>query len=417
MTAAHGGYGSEKTPLGGGAAIFERLCQAWLHDYPELELYTAGSGPNQPEGLPYKMLARPEAEPSKLGLLAYARFCRKFESACTAYALNTKPDIVLSHDISEGPNIALLKRAGIPVVTISHVDVVDIFNKLYLGGLLPTRWLTSFYRLSRASYWPQILKLVFEKQEQVMGLGLLNVVPSEGAALLLKECYSKASSPIAIVGWGAPRLRYSKSELSQEAASLRSTYGIATHHKIILSLSRLSPEKAQHRLLEAVLKAEEDGTIPRDISIVIAGSKAFMRGKQHEAKLRNLAQKLKTPVYFPGHVGGIERSAWYHSASVFVVCSLHESYGLTTLEAMQQGCPVVAVSSCGTRETIDPGCGVLVEPGFGLSRRLWAAIEGVLSSKELHHKLAQGARIKASDCTLEKAASALMHHMKKVWQK
>ena len=144
---------------------------------------------------------------------------------------------------------------------------------------------------------------------------------------------------------------------------------------MLLTLSRLSPEKAQHRLLQAVQYAEKSGRIPHDLTVVIAGAPAFMEGEKHARRLKKIAKTLKTRVVFPGHVGGIEKAAWYQLATLFVVNSLHESYGLTTLEAMQQGCPVVAVRSFGTADTVGPKVGRLVPPGPDIEIRLWGNIE------------------------------------------
>lgn len=409
MTAAHGGFGSEQVPLGGGAAVFERLCQAWADPAWGLELHAVGAGPRACPGVPYSQLAAPPLEPSRLGTVAYARFCRDFERATTEFALNQRPDLVLAHDISEGPNAAALAAAGIPLATIFHVDVVDIFRRLYLGSLLPAPGLTAFYRSTRTWPWPDVLRLVFEKQQQVMSLGCLNVVPSRGAADLLRRCYPQDPSPIEVVGWGAPEQNLESEAIQQRAQELRREVGIPEEHTLLLTLSRLSPEKAQHRLLEALVLAEEEGRAPQNLSVVIAGAPAFMQGERHARRLRKLAGRLRTPVHFAGHVGGLDRSAWYRTADLFVVCSLHESYGLTTLEAMQQGCPVVAVSSFGTQATVVPQAGRLVPPGPELPRRLWGEIELLLGSRgtELRHELAQGALQQAQRSTFVAAARRL----------
>lgn len=404
MTAAHGGFGSEQVPLGGGAAVFERLCLAWANR-SELELHTAGAGPQAPAGAAsYHQLAAPSQPPSQLGMLAYARFCRDFERETTRHALDIRPDVVLTHDVSEGPDVAALRSAGIPVATIFHVDVVDIFGRLYMGSLLAPDRLTRAYRAARACPWPGVLRLVFEKQQQVLCEGVLNIVPSPGAAALLHRCYPEARTPIEVIGWGAPQPRFTEAEILQRAAELRHETGIPAAHRVLLTLSRLSPEKAQHRLLEALAVAQKEGLAPTDLTVVVAGEAAFMQGRAHEKRLRRLARELNTRVHFAGHVGGLDKAAWYRTADIFVVCSLHESYGLTTLEAMQQGCPVVAVRSFGTEATVGPRCGRLVLPGSELPRRLWGEISLLLRDDEARARLAQGAREQAQRTTFQAAA-------------
>jgi glycosyltransferase involved in cell wall biosynthesis len=408
MTAAHGGFGSEQVPLGGGAAVFERLCQAWA-ERPDLNLKAVGAGPHAPPRTIYQRVAPPQVEPSRLSTPAYARFCRNFGAATTELALRDRPDLVLTHDISEGPDLTALSQAGIKVATIFHVDVVDIFSRLYLRGAVPPEHLARIYRATRGGPWPALLRLVFEKQQQVMSLGQLGVVPSAGAAELLRRCYPGSRSPVEVVGWGAPALDLPAPGIEQRALELRRQAGIPEHHDLLLTLSRLSPEKAQHRLLEAVALAEAEGTAPRDLSVVIAGAPAFMQGQSHARKLEKLARALRTKVVFAGHVGGLDRAAWYRAANLFVVCSLHESYGLTTLEAMQQGCPVVAVSSFGTQATVTAETGRLVLPGPELPRRLWGEIRLLLGPRasSLRANLALGARERAEKLTFAHAAERL----------
>ncbi len=413
MTAAHGGFGSEQVPLGGGAAVFERLCAAW-QGQSGLTLLAAGAGPRAPLGTDYTVLAPPAREPSRLGVLEYARFCHRFQDASTELALSVRPDLVLAHDISEGPNVEELHRAGIPVATIHHVDVVDIFGRLYMGGLVPPAWLTAGYRRLRHLPWPPVLKLVFEKQEQVMSLGSLNIVPSPGAARLLQACYPQAASATEVIGWGAPRLDLDDSQIAARARELRQEANIPAEHQVVLTLSRLSPEKAQHRLLQAVALAEEEGRAPSNLTIVIAGAPAFMQGQSHARKLRKLASKLRTPVHFAGHVGGLDKAGWYRTADLFAVCSLHESYGLTTLEAMQQGCPVVAVSSYGTEATVSPEVGRLVPRGGELVRRLWGELELLLGDRGRaeRDRLSSAARARAESLTFPAAASRMLEQLR-----
>lgn len=405
MTAAHGGYGSQRVPLGGGAAVFERLCDAWAHD-PELELIAAGAGPHPPAVADYRRLAPPAVEPSRLGTLAYASFCEDFGQATTELALQLEPDIVLTHDVSEGPDVARLAQAGIRVATIFHVDVVDIFHRLYLAGVIAPPRLTEFYRRLRSWPWPSLLKLVFEKQERVLSHGHLQIVPSPGAAELLRRCYPQQTSPIAVVGWGAPQLEWSDELVTREAAQLRASVGVPDDHHLLLTLSRLSPEKAQHRLLQAVALAEREGLIDPTIHVAIGGAPAFMQGQGHARRLRRLAAKLRTPVHFLGHVGGLQRAGWYRAADLFVVCSLHESYGLTTLEAMQQGCPVVAAQSIGTAATVTEQNGRLLPQGAEFPRRLWGEIALLLrpEGREERLRLGQGARETARQATFPRAA-------------
>ena len=415
MTAAHGGFGSEQVPLGGGAAVFERLCQSWS-GVEGVELLAVGAGPRGPQDTAYRQVAAPTRPPSALSTFAYARFCSDFERASTELALAEKPNIVLAHDISEGPNISALRAAGIAVATVFHVDVVDIFSRLYLGSVVKPQTLVNMFARTESLPWPSVLKLVFQKQKEVMERGQLNLVPSPGAAELLGVCYPGAPSVTEVVGWGAPELNLSEDAIAQRARELRTEYEIPQYHRVVLTLSRLSPEKAQHRLLQAVALAESEGRAPKDVTLVVAGAPAFMQGDRHAKRLRRLAAKLRTRVVFPGHVGGLDKAGWYRTADLFAVCSLHESYGLTTLEAMQQGCPVVAVSSFGTRATVAPLAGRLVPPGPELVRRLWGELELLITdgSEGIRSSLSEGAKQTAREQSFQSASGRVLEALKRL---
>ena len=416
MSAAHGGFGSERVPLGGGAAVFERLAASQAFAQHELLLLGAGPSTSTSGTHQYLRILQQETAPSSLSMMQYAKFSRDFEHATTREVLKLKPDLLLAHDVSEGPNVRQIAKAGIPVVTIFHVDVVDIFGRLYLGNSVSPVNLARWYRRARHLAWPQVLKLVFEKQQEVADWGALSVVPSPGAQELLEACYPGSTAPVRTIGWGAPEPRFQDDDIIKMADQLRKNHRIPSHHRVILTLSRLSPEKAQHRILEAIMLAEKEGKLPRDLTLVIAGAPAFMEGKRHAKKLRRLAQKINTQVVFPGHVGGLEKTAWYEMATLFVVNSLHESYGLTTLEAMQRGCPVVAVQSFGTSATVSPDVGVLIPKGPELLRRLLGTLLLLLSenSRSMLQQMALKARQKAGQETFQNAALALCRSLEEV---
>lgn len=387
--------------------MFERLLASRAFSAHTLELLAPG--PRAPSIGNYHRILPQDKPPSALGMMEYARFSREFGQASTLKTLELKPDVLVCHDISEGPDIRVLAQAGIPVVTIFHVDVVDIFNRLYLRSALSPESLAGTYRRFRSLPWPPVLKLVFEKQQEVADFGALSIVPSTGSQRLVERCYPAAAAPVRTIGWGVPESRFPDSEIKARAHSLREEHRIPSHHRVLLTLSRLSPEKAQHRLLEAVRWAESQGRMSRDTTVVIAGAPAFMEGHRHYRKLKRLASKLSTRTVFPGHVGGLDKAAWYSTAALFVVNSIHESYGLTTLEAMQQGCPVIAVRSFGTSDTVTEDVGRLVNPGPELAARLWGTLELYLrpEGESKRMALARGARAKARRETFEEAAFRL----------
>jgi glycosyltransferase involved in cell wall biosynthesis len=407
MTAAHAGYDSEKIPLGGGAAICERLCRTWA---PIHRVELLGSGPTAPQGIAYSQIDLLDGRhPADLNELRYARFCRDFEKACTEKIIERArrgPVVVVTHDISEGPDFAALARHGVPCVPIFHVDVVDFFCRMYLRNWIsPSRAARLFEALRPFGVVPDLLRLVFDKQSDAVEHCPALVVPSMGMKDVLRECYPRlCPGKIHVVPWGSQSPVFAEEALELKREELRQAWGLSREGTVLLTLSRISPEKGQDRLLEALMEAEAQGELPENIALVIAGSAAYMGGGRFLRRLHRLAAKLKrVRVIFPGHLGGLDKAAALSLADLMVVPSRHESYGLTTMEGMAAGLPIVAIKSYGTQATLANGGGVLVDSAQGL----WPAIRRLLQESALRREFSDQARSRAGSETFEHAQSRL----------
>ncbi|MCW5866702.1 MAG: glycosyltransferase family 4 protein [Candidatus Eremiobacteraeota bacterium] len=378
MTAAHGGYDSDQVPLGGGAAVCERLRALW----PSVCLI--GSGP----GADIRVGGLDSTLPSSLNELEYARFSRRFEQEATEAILAMRPlPVVLSHDISEGPSFARLAQAGVDCLAILHVDVVDYFQRFYLGDVVsPSSW-AWLHRVTRSLVkWPDLLQLVFEKQYQAAAHCRYLVVPSARMKGILEAEYPfMPGGRVRVVPWGAPLTSAAGVEAAKE--QLRSEWGPGPY---VLTMSRIAPEKGQDLLLR-----HYDG------KIIIAGAPSYMLGQRYMRKLERLAQGR--PVIFPGHLGGAMKRAALELASVFVVGSRHESYGLTIVEAMAAGCPVVGLRSYGVEATVEPAWGRIVEDGPALG----AAVRELLADEKLRSAMGAVARERAAASGFTAAAEEL----------
>lgn len=409
MTAAHAGYGSEELPLGGGAAVCERLCRAWA-GRPGLEVTLLGPGPRAPAGVRYRQIDVLGGQvPSSLGELAYARFCRRFERAVTRALLAEPPAAVLCHDISEGPDFAALARAGHRCLAILHVDVVDFFHRMYLGGLAsPAFWHRLFAWLRPWPVVPDLLRLVFDKQADAAAFCRHLVVPSPGMKELLGRTYgAEVAGRVEVVPWGAPAEQPDLAQVERCKEELRRRWSL--EGPLVCTLSRLSPEKGLERLLAALAEGERRGQTPPGLTLALCGAPAYMRGAGYLRRLKRLAGRLRqVRVLFPGHMAGPWKRAVLEMAQVFVSPSRHESYGLTTMEALAAGCPAVALRTPGSEATLDSTCGLLVDPGPRLPERLWQALHSLLADPAARLQLGLGARRRAARETFPRAAERLL---------
>jgi glycosyltransferase involved in cell wall biosynthesis len=325
-SAAHAEF-PDTEPLGGGKAVADYLIREWREMQP----------------FPLTVLSPPSLKLSltkplvEKGELKYAWFCRRFEHAATAEILKRDPRncVTLSNDISEGPGFATLGRRGYRIVTIFHVDVVEYFTKFYLHNLVRPEWLT---RLRWFGLMPEVLRLVFQKQYDCVRHSARIIVPSRPMRETILRCYPWCpAEKIMVLPWenisapipvGAPLLRWPT---------------IADDEFVIMTLSRLSPEKGIERLLRALR------LVPGKFRVLICGAAAYMKGKRYERKLRRLADER---VEFLGHVTGPQKVALLRRADLFVSPSRHESYGLTIAEAQATGCRVISHDHYGASGTV-----------------------------------------------------------------
>jgi glycosyltransferase involved in cell wall biosynthesis len=320
--AAHAGF-ADTEPLGGGKAVADHLEREWRRDrpFPLRILSPTSLGVD----LPRPLAAMNERE--------YARFSRQFGAAVTRAVREHPPEetIVLSNDIAEGPDFAVLAASGYRLATIVHVDVVEYFNRFYLRSLLPV---SVTARLGVFPWWPGYLRLVFRKQWDCVSASRRLIVPSDPVAGVLAREYPKHREKLVVLPWG----NLSGGEPEEPPLDP----GIGADEFLILTMSRLSPEKGIERLLRA-------------LPLVIAGGAAYMRGRRYEQELRRLAGSVRgISVEFAGHVTGSRKAGLLGRADLFVSSSLHESYGLALAEAIATGCPVISHAHYGaTGEVID----------------------------------------------------------------
>jgi glycosyltransferase involved in cell wall biosynthesis len=344
-TAAHAEF-PDTEPLGGAKAVADYLIHEWRERQPfPLTVFSPKSLGFLAEdgGLRSVEAAASRGQQSaplhnsltQLSELEYARFCRRFEAASTAEILKRDPQgcVVLSNDISEGPNFAALGGRGYRIVTIFHVDVLEFFTAFYLHNLVRPETLAKFRYFSLL---PDVLRLVFQKQCECVQNSARIVVPSAPMRETILRCYPECpSQKIAVVPWG---------DVSPAPVApgmpLHRLPEIADDEFVILTLSRLSPEKGIERLLHALRHLDNS---QYRLHVVICGAPAYMKGQRYARWLRKLAAQLNhIPVEFPGHVTGAQKAALLQRADLFVSPSRHESYGLTIAEALSGGCRVIS---------------------------------------------------------------------------
>lgn len=166
---------------------------------------------------------------------------------------------------------------------------------------------------------------------------VLRVVPKANTVII----------PLGLTGSAVPNYAESRKKL-----------GWSHDEKILLFLSRLSPEKGIELLLEALQGVTRQVAAKLRLIIVGGGEEKYV------IKLKeycNQHEKDLPPVEWIGSMWGDDRWKYFQGADVFCLPSHSENFGLVILEACQVGTPVVTTTFTPWEHLNDLGYGAVVE--------------------------------------------------------
>ncbi|HET6635264.1 MAG TPA: D-inositol-3-phosphate glycosyltransferase [Streptomyces sp.] len=147
-------------------------------------------------------------------------------------------------------------------------------------------------------------------------------------------------------------------------AAARARLGLPQDALIPLFAGRIQPLKAPDVLLRAVaLLVEADPSLRQRLVVPVVGGPSGS-GLAKPEGLQKLAARLGISdlVHFRPPVGQAELADWYRAASVLVMPSYSESFGLVAAEAQACGTPVVAASVGGLPVAVRDGeSGMLID--------------------------------------------------------
>lgn len=159
----------------------------------------------------------------------------------------------------------------------------------------------------------------------------------------------------------------------------------ATGRPLILFLSRLDPKKGLDLLFPAFVQVRH--TNP-DAMLVVAGKgdEQFMDRLRAEAARLGIANE----VIWTGFLSGAEKLAALAAATVYVLPSYSENFGVALVEAMAAGLPCVTTQTVAISEDIsERQAGLVVAPQVG---PLASALTLLLGDADLRGRIASRAR-------------------------
>jgi glycosyltransferase involved in cell wall biosynthesis len=157
-------------------------------------------------------------------------------------------------------------------------------------------------------------------------------------------------------------------------------------------VGRITERKGHHLLLRALAQLPVE--LRRRLQLVIVGSEApgCPSDLQYRQQLRaeSLREGLEHQIVWTGYLP--DPSPWYSSMDVLVQPSTGEALGITVLEALDRGIPVIASRTGGIPEIVREGANSLLFPA-GDVLALRRALELFLQDSDLRMRLARGASL------------------------
>ncbi|PWH06878.1 glycosyl transferase [Brachybacterium endophyticum] len=211
------------------------------------------------------------------------------------------------------------------------------------------------------------------------------IAPTQKVAELL-EGY-RVSRPVHVIPTGLDLGRFRPAQTSAEAtdaAALRASLDIGPRQKVLLSVSRLAKEKNLDQVIRDVAVADRE-----DAVLVLVGDGPY---REH---LEDLVDELglRHAVRFVGSVSPHEVPRWYRMADLFVSASRSETQGLTYIEALACGLPLLCRRDDSVAGVlVDGQTGYAVESTQEFGERLAALLDDDIALERMSHRALQHAR-------------------------
>jgi glycosyltransferase involved in cell wall biosynthesis len=296
-------------------------------------------------------------------------------------------DVVHVHHPFLSGRLALnyCRSAKIPIVFTNH-SRYDLLAQAYLP-IMPDEMSHSLLQ----SYLPDFCEAVD-----------LVISPSAGMARILREFDVKCH--IEVIPNGVDLRQFHQVEPFP-----RSQFGFTNQDILLVYAGRIAPEKNISFLLQSFAGIAQ--LIPNVYLLIVGGGK-----KQFEEELQDLTVQLgiANRVHNTGMISYEDIPACLAMCDIFVTTSVAETFGMSTVEAMSAGLPIMGIHSAGTSDIVEDG-----KTGF-LSTEDLAAFTAKLTYLCLHSNLRKtmgaAAREASKQYDIERITQILLGHYTRLMQ-
>ena len=271
-------------------------------------------------------------------------------------------------------------QLGLPVVRRMRAVVT-------VHDLAPLRWPEHYLRLPHARVGHMWQYALAQRADAV-------IVPSEATAIDVVERLRIPRERVRVIA-EAVDMAFAPPPRDRALALVRERFAVPERY--VLYVGQFDPRKNMDGLLTSFARAAEDDPALR---LVIVGDVGKLARYLHAALDRTAAPRERVVV--TGFVDDATLGALYSGAECLLHAALLEGFGLTPLESLAAGTPVVGYRA-GAVEEVVGDAGLLVDPSD--PEALGEALRTLLSSDVLQSDLRSRASARTALFSWEKAAA------------
>lgn len=221
----------------------------------------------------------------------------------------------------------------------------------------------------------------------------------------LQKIFSVPESRVTVIYEGVDLERFKPLKKKEDLERIRQKYQLL--NEFLLFVGTIQPRKNLANLIEAFARSLSESR--KKIDLVLVGKKGWLTDEIYgKPKLLGIEER----VFFLDYVTAEDLPYFYNLASLFVLSSFYEGFGLPILEAMACGCPVIG-SNCSSIPEVIGEAGLLFNPNS--PREISRSIREMLENENLRaEKISQGLK-RVKGFTWEKTAQKTLKLFEKIY--
>jgi 1,2-diacylglycerol 3-alpha-glucosyltransferase len=228
----------------------------------------------------------------------------------------------------------------------------------------------------------------------------LVIIPSPSMRSILMDHFG-LDTPVEVIPNGLDLSPFH----SQQEPLDRPRFGFSPEDVLLIYVGRLSPEKNISFLLRAFYGVTSTYA---NVRLLIVGGGPERENLESQVKHMHIQDR----VHFTGMVAYNEIPSLLKAADIFVTPSKSETFGLSTVEAMAAGLPVLGVDAPGTTDLIEDGItGLVTSDDLAV---FTAKLVFLSTNHELRYKMGQQAMLASKKYDIQTTTSLLIGHYQRL---